>query len=609
MPKRALVIGLLVLLCVVAPACGGGERGGSGASRPGVGPTGVANPPFEGTPPDEPFVFQGTGTYGGTLVFSVISDPKSFNPITSSETSTTAVIVGPVYVPLFGFDNIAQHIDDGLTTSHESTPDGKIWTIKLRKGVRWSDGQPFTADDVKFTYDVAFDKGVDNSIKSSFEQSDKSLPVVEKVDDLTVKFTLKEPNALFLDNVGSTYIIPKHKWEGAWKSGSFMTTLGVDTNPADIVGLGPFRIKEFKAGERILLERNPYYWKVDTNGQRLPYLDRVIMQIVPDLNAMLLNFQNGTTDMHYNVRPEEVDLLKREEAAKGYKVTDLGQSFNVTYFCVNQHTGKSETTGKPYVDPVKLAWFRDPKFRQAIAYGIDRAGIVKTVFQGLGGPVYGITTAANKLWYDDNAVVKYTYDVEKAKSLLKEIGIEDRDGDGVAEDAKGNKIAFNLTTNTNNPSRVQIATFIKDNLRGLGMDINLAPLPFNSLVGQLQDTHDWEAVVGSWQSANPPDPVLMKNIFLSSGRIHYSFPLQPKPSTEWEARIDELMQQNQVTIDLAERQKQFAEVQHLWSEFLPEIDLVAPNYFVAVKEYVANVRPSPLPLYTYWNIEELYLTR
>jgi peptide/nickel transport system substrate-binding protein len=602
--KRAVAFAVVSLVALAAACTQSGGPGGPG------GPSGVPSPPFEGEPPEEAYVFKGTpGTYGGTLVFSAISDPKSWNPITSSETSTTAITNGPVYIPIFGFDNIAQHIDDGVTTSHESTPDGLVWTIKLRKGVRWSDGHPFTADDVKFTFDVAFDPNVDNSIKSSFEQTDGSLPVVEVVDPHTVRFTLKEPSALFVDNVGSTYLVPKHKWEAEWKAGNFQRTLGIDTKPEDIVSLGPFRVKEFVTQQRVVLERNPHYWKVDTKGQRLPYLDRVIIQIVPDQNAMLLNFQNGTTDMNYAVRPEDVDLLRREEAAKDFKVYDLGPGFNWIYLLVNQHTGKSETTGKPHVDPAKLAWFRDVRFRQACSYAIDRDSILRTVYQGLGVPVYSFTPPANKVWYDEAAIKKYPFDPARARELLKEMGLEDRNGDGIIEDAKGTPVAFTLNTNSNNPSRIQVCTVIKDNLKAVGIDVNFQPIPFNSMVDMLQKTHEWEAVVGGWQSGNPPDPVLMKNIVLSSGILHYSFPQQTTPSTPWEKQIDDLMAQNQRTIDLTQRKAQLAEVLKIWTENLPEIDLVAPNYFVAVKNKVGNMRPSPLPLYTYWNIEELYLTK
>ncbi|MCC6745426.1 MAG: ABC transporter substrate-binding protein [Acidobacteria bacterium] len=604
MKLRAIAFALVTVFCI-ATGCSGPASG-----PPGAGPTGVANPPFEGEPPAEPYVYEGeTGVYGGMLVIPTAQDPKSFNGLTAGETSTTGIVNGPIYSALIGFDNISQKIDNGLCTSIESSEDNLVWTFKIRKGVRWSDGEPFTANDVKFNFDVAFDKNIDNSVKSTFEQSDGTLPKVEAVDDLTVKFTLTEPNAIFLDNVGSTYLVPRHKWEESYKKGEFADrALTIDTRPEDVVGLGPFRLKEFASEQRVLMERNPYYWKVDKKGQRLPYLDRVIFRIVPDMNTMLSVFQNGEVDMHWNVRPEDFSLLKREEQTGDYTVQELGPGYNVLYIMVNQNTGKNKA-GKPNVDPVLSEWFRNVKFRKALAHAIDRQAIITTAFQGLGTPVETFCPPANKVWYDKDASVSYDYSPDKAKALLKEVGLEDRDGDGVAEDAAGHKCAFRLVTNSNNQARVAAATVIKENLKAVGIDITYQGVEFNSMVDALQKTFDWDAAIGGWQSGNPPDPVLMKNIVLSSGMLHFSFPLQKSPSTEWEKRIDELMMANARTVDLAERKKQFSEVQHLWSENLPEIDLLVPNYFVAVKNKIGNVRSSPLATYTYWNIDELYLKK
>lgn len=594
----------IALALLMAFGCGGGPGAGSIG-----GPTGVANPPFEGSAPEDAYVFKGTpGTYGGMMVMSLTQDPKSFNPITSSETSTTFILMGPVYVPLLGFDNIAQKVDNGLTLSYESTPDFLEWTFKLRKGIMWSDGHPFTADDVKFTFDTSFAAGVETSIKSMFVQKDESYPTVEVVDDYTVKFKLKEINAIFLDSIGSTYLIPKHKWESAVKAGKFQQALGLDTKPEDVIGLGPYRIKELVSQQRVVLERNPYYWKVDTKGQRLPYIDRVIFKIDPDLNTVLLSFQAGQTDMMYQVRSEEFDTLKRQEAEKDFTVTDLGSGFNIIYLMVNQHTGKNDK-GKPYVNPTLSTWFTNPKFRQALSYGIDREGIIKTVYNGLAEPIYSFTPPANKVWYNDEVVTKYPFDPEKSKAMLKELGLEDRDGDGIAEDTKGNKLEFRLMTNSENPTRKKVCTYLVDNLKRIGVKVAFQDIPFNSMVTAVQDTHDWDAVLGGWSSANPPDPILMKNIVLSSGLLHYSYPQQKTPATEWEKQIDEAMARNGSTLDLAERKKAFDEVSRLWSANLPEIDILASNYFVAAKNRFGNFKPSPLPLFTYWNIEELYLTK
>ncbi len=600
--KRRFAL-LSVIVCVVLAA----------ACKPTVGPTmtsgGVANPPFLGQPPQDPYVFNGTGTYGGMFVMSIPSDPGTFNPITSTDSSSNQIIQGPVFTTLLGLDNITQEISSGMASSYEASADGLVWTFHLRKGLMWSDGTPFTAADVKFSFDVTFDPKIDNSAKSSFEQSDHTYPLVEAVDDLTVRFTLKEPNGAMLINVGTVYLVPKHKLEAAWKAGTFSSAWGIDVNPAELVTCGPYRLIEYVANQRVVLERNPYYWKVDSNGQRLPYIDRVVIEIVADMNTALLNFKAGQTDMMYTVKPEDVPGLRAEEAAKDFKVYDLGPGFNVYYFMVNQNPGRSEKSGKPFVDPVKIAWFTDVKFRQALSYAIDREAMVKTIFNGFGVPVYSQISPANKEWYDEASIVKYPHDIEKAKALLKEIGMEDRDGDGVIEDSKGHPVSFKLTTNGDNNQRIAMATLLKNDFKSVGIDVSVNAIPFQSVIKSLQELHDFDSVIGGWQSGNPPDPILSNNIYLSNGFVHYSNPNQKTPATPWEARIDELMNANQRTVDIAVRKERIKEVLHLWSENLPEIDLVAANYFVAAKNRFGNFRPSALPYYTYWNLDELYLTK
>jgi peptide/nickel transport system substrate-binding protein len=605
MRNRALALVTVVLLALTA-ACGtpdGSIGGGPGA------PTGKPNPPFLGEAPAEPFVFQGNpGTYGGMMVLASISNPKTFNPVLANEQSTTEVTNVLTNAALVQYNNVEQKEEYGLASSHEVSLDNLVWTFHLRKGVRWSDGQPFTADDVIFNFDLIFDPTVLTAAKDAFKSSDGSLPKVEKVDDYTIRFTLKEYNALFFANVGSVYLVPRHKIEPIHKAGNFMQAYALNTSPEDIVGLGPYRVVSFATDQRLILERNPYYWKVDTKGQRLPYIDRLIMLIVPDENARLLKFQNGEVDVLQKVRPEDVELLKRIETSGDLKVHELGASLNVTYLAFNQHTGRDKS-GKAYVDPVKQAWFTNTKFRQAISTAIDRTGLLRTVYLGHGTPIYSFTSPANKQWYNASTVVERPHDPEKAKQMLREIGMEDRNGDGVIEDAKGNIVELTINTNSNNPTRVNALTFLKNNLATIGIRLNAQPLDFNDLISKLRDTHDWDAVVMGWQTGVPPDPVLMKNILLSSGNSHNWFPRQPTPATEWERRIDELVGVNSSSLDLAERKAAYDEIMKIWTEQLPEIDLMAENWNVAAKNRVGNFRPSILPPYAWWNIEEMYLSK
>jgi peptide/nickel transport system substrate-binding protein len=519
------------------------------------------------------------GRRGGSLYLATVGTPTTLNAAMANDTASTRLIAA-LYAPLVGYDAVAQQTTDGLAKSYTVSDDGLVWTFHLRKGVRWSDGVPFDADDVVFSFGIVFDPNVPTSLHSTFEQSDGTFPKIEKLDAHTVRLTFTEVNALTLENFGSVYLLPRHKLSKAYDDGGFVTTLGVETDPKDVVGLGPFRVKEVVLSgidDRVVVERNPYYWKQDRRGQRLPYLDEVVFRVVPDMNAALLAFQSGESDMHV-LRPEEYKLLGRDEATGGYKTHNLGAGLNVTYLLFNRNDPKSSETGD--LDPLQVAerrWFSNVKFRQAISHAIDRARIVKEVYYGKAEPVSTFVTPGNALWYDPSAAVRYPRDLKRAKQLLAEIDILDRDGDGRLEDVEGNPIEFTIRTNSNNPSRVMTVALIAEDLKKLGITARVEPVPFGTMVEMLQDSHDFDAVVGGWQSGNPPDPILMKQIILSSGRLHYGRPLQPEPATEWERKIDGLMYQNQRTRDLTRRQRQFSEIQRLWSENLPEIDLVATH--------------------------------
>jgi peptide/nickel transport system substrate-binding protein len=571
-------------------------------SRKRVGIGGKPDPPFLGEAPEDAAVVDAEpGNYGGTLVIAQPANPKSFNPITVSDAQTAMMINDIVYKSLTEFDNEKQESVPALAKRWEATPDGLHWKFFLRKGVRWSDGEPFTADDVVFTFDVAFDPNVDATPRSLVTQSDGSLPTYEKVDDYTVALHLKEPNALLVAAMTDFRIIPKHKWEAVYKAGNFNQALLVNTDPKDIVGLGPYRITSFASDQKIEYERNPYYWKIDTKGQRLPYIDRVVMLLVPNFNTTYLKFQNGETDMVYSINPDSVDLLKRDERKGDYTIYDLGPSFNTVFLVLNQDL-------KKYKDQVKLKWFRNVKFRQAVSCAIDREAIVRTVFHGLGVPIYGFDSPANKLWYTDN-IPKCPYDPERAKALLKEIGITDRNGDGVAEDAEGHPIRFSLTTNSNNSVRVNIGTLIKDFLSRIGMDVNFQPIDANTLITKLRSIRDFDAAVFGWQVGVPPDPIELKNALLPTADLYMAFPNQQVPSTDWEKELARLIGLCSSTLDLASRQRYYWDAMRIWSENLPEIDLVATKYFVGAKNRFGNFKPSPLANYTYWNIEEIFFKK
>jgi peptide/nickel transport system substrate-binding protein len=585
--------------------------------KPSGGPvsSGTPNPPFEGTPPEDAYVFQGEpGVYGGQWVMAIPNEPKRFNIITAVETSSNLVLQNHVFRPLVDYRNGGANPDfePGICSKWEASPDAKVWTFYLRKGVRWSDGEPFNADDVIFSYDLIKDTRVDTSLRDAFNEGKDAtgkdlMPDLQKLDDFTVRFTLHQPNGAFLDAVINLFPVPKHKWEQAWRDGKFNEVMKVSDDPKDVVGLGPFRIKEFTSGQRVVLERNPFYWKVDKKGQRLPYLDRMIFIIARDFNTVTAKFQAGEIDGMDRIRGEEFSLVQKMESPD-IKVEDVGITLDSYWMNLNQNPGTNAKNGKPYVEPWKLKLFRNQKFRQAISYAIDREGLANTVFAGRAVPIYSIVTPGDKMWYSDS-VMKYPYNKDLAKQMLAEVGLKDTNGDSFLEDAEGHTIAITLNTNTGNSQREGTAAFIAKNLQDVGIKATSSPIDFNLIGDLLGSTYNYESIVLGWQSGVPPGMTNVKNVLLSSSQNHTFYPQQKTPATEWEGKIDELVKQTEQTLDPGERKKLYGEIQRIWSEQCAEIGLIAERLGVAYKSKFANVLPSTLPPRLTWNCDEIYIKK
>jgi peptide/nickel transport system substrate-binding protein len=547
------------------------------------------------------------GVRGGRLKIANFTDPKTFNPITANETSSLDLIYW-LFDGLVKKNQITHEMEPGLAERWTMEADKKTWTFYLRKGVRWSDGKPFTADDVVFTFnDVVYNTNIVN-VRVDYIRFDGKNFAVSKIDDHTVRVVTPDIYAPFLEFFAyDVRILPKHILSRAVAEKRFEAAYGVNTPPEELVGTGPYRLKQHKTGQFTLVERNPYYWQVDLKGQRLPYFDAVIMMVVPDQNAMSLRFLNGETDLIEFVRPEEYDRFKETAANGGFKLLELGVTPQRDLIIFNQNTG-TDAAGKPHVNPAKLKWFRETKFRQAVSFAIDRPSIVQSTLGGRGEPNYGFMTKANQRWVNPK-IAQYPYNPARAKQLLAEIGILDRNNDGMLEDAQGNAIEFEMNTNAGNSRREKGAVIVQDDLKKLGIRVNFRPLDFNTIVQKMTHTFDFECIFLGLASESV-DPAESLNVLRSSGFSHEWFPRQKTPSTEWEARIDALMAANLKTFDFAERKKHFDEVQAIFAEQMPMIPTVAMNAYSAVRNNIGNVRPIVHHHNRLiWNIEELYFKK
>lgn len=586
----AVVLGLVLII----GSAGCGKR-----------PSGDA-PQFVGPLPEPPMKYDiEPGQHGGRLVMSTFGEPKTFNPITANESSSTDITTF-LYAFLLRLDLETFEVAPGLAQSWSVSDDRKTWTFKLRKGLRWSDGKPLTADDVTFTWQVIYNTNINNVVRDQFFIDGKPF-VVTNLDELTVRVTTPDIYAPFLEFFGAgVAILPRHVLEGAVREKRFESAYGVNTPPSGLIVSGPFRLKEYKSAQHVLLERNPHFAGVDPKGQRLPYLENVIWLNVPDHNAMALRMLQGETHVHQFLRPDELDRFAEEARRGKFRVLELGTAMEPNYLWFNQNTNFK--SGKPIVAPARLQWFRNQKFRQAMAHAIDRPSIIQSIYAGRANANYGFLTPANARWFNPNTP-QYPYSHDKAKALLAEIGIQDRDGDGILEDGDGNKIEFTLITNTGNTIREKMGVFLQEDLKRLGVQLTFQRLDFNVLVDKMNNTYDYEAALVV-MGGSGIDPVLNMNVLLSSGFTHVWFPRQEKPSTQWEARIDELMNLQLKTIEFAERKKYFDEVQQILGEQLPMISIVAAQAFAVVDTRLANLRPSlAASLRVTWNPEEIYFRR
>jgi peptide/nickel transport system substrate-binding protein len=548
------------------------------------------------------------GIPGGRLVIAEPGDPKTFNPITANESSSED-IYRFFFASLLGDDPVTQEVEPGLAMSWTNSPDGKTWTFKLRKNLRWSDGEPLTADDVVFTCnEVIYNPAIDNVMRDALTVDGKKF-IVSKIDDLTVQVVTPEVYAPFLEGFGAGVpILPKHILAKTVADGTFTSAYGINWNPKDIVCSGPFMIKEYKPAQSILLERNPYFCEVDKKGQRLPYFDNIVFTIVPDRNAISLRFLSSECDIHDFIYANEYDHFKTESAKGKFNLLEPGIGMETDFFWFNENTNVNPKTGQPLVDPKKLKWFRNPKFRQACAYAIDRDSIIKSIFSGRAVPNFGLVTPGNKKWYNPNTP-QYAHDLDKARALLKEIGIEDRNGDGILEDADGNPIEFVFNTNIENNSRNKAAVLIQADLQKLGFKVIFQPVEFNTLVQKIDDTHDYDCILMGL-AGGAADPAFHANVVKSDGFTHQWFPRQKSPSTDWEARLDYLMDAQIKTLDFAERKKDFDEVQEIIGEQQPLVFTVTPFYYAAARSDIGNLRPTALSYHrASWNAEELYFKK
>jgi peptide/nickel transport system substrate-binding protein len=545
------------------------------------------------------------------IVSTILSDPKTFNAALSSESPNIFGFVGEGLVT----ENGKGEIEPALAESWQVSPDSKTITFTLKKNLKWSDGEPLTIDDVIFTFnEVYFNEDIPTDARDVLKiGKDRKLPTVKKIDADRIEFTTPEPFAPFLRTLGIS-ILPAHKLRSTIDKKDdkgkplFLSTWGINTKPADLVSNGLFALDSYTPAERLVFKKNPHYWRKDKQGNQQPYLQRYIWQIVESTDTALVQFRSGGLDS-FDVSPEFFSLLKKEEQKGGYKIYNGGPATGTTFMSFNLNQG--ERDGKPLVDPTKSRWFNNVKFRQAVAYGINRQRMINNIYRGLGAPQDSPISVPSPYFFSrQEGLPAYDYNPKKAKELLTAAGFKYNEQDNKLVDEDGNQVRFTLMTNSGNKIREAMGTQIKQDLALIGIEVNFTPIAFSLLLDRIDNSLNWDALLIGFTGGIEPNAGA--NFWSVDGGLHM-FNLQPPKGktqitgrvvADWEKQIDELYIQAAQELDESKRRQLYIETQKITQENLPCIYLVNRLSLSAVKNRVKGIDYSPISG-AFWNLHEL----
>jgi peptide/nickel transport system substrate-binding protein len=537
------------------------------------------------------------GIPGGRLVASLTAEPKTFNPVSLSDDASKAVVNGMV-ADLVHINRDSQLPEPALAKSWGVSADGRKYTIKLRSGLHFSDGFPLTADDVLFSFAVYLDERVHSPQRDLLVIGDKPI-VVKKINFDTIVFELSKPYGPGVRLFDGFAILPRHLLEPAYLKGTLEQSWTTASLPAEIAGAGPFRLKQYVPGQKLVLEKNPFYWKLDQKNSRLPYLDQLIFLFIPNQDAAFLRFQSGEIDLLSHMSPHDFASFQHDANLRHVQLLDAGSSleWNFLFFNLN--------------DPAKLSpavsrsqkWFSALGFRQAVSAAVDRQSMVRLVYQGKATPIWGPVTPGNKLWMDP-ALPQPPRSLVRARQLLRDAKFSWA-ANGDLLDPEHQPVRFTIVVASSNLERTNLATMIQEDLRQIGMRVSIVPLEFRALLNRVLDTHDYEACILGLGSGDT-DPNADSNVWLSDGETHIWNLHRGKPVTDWEAEIDNLMRKQLTEPSTDKRKVEFNRVQELLSANQPLVFLLSPHVLVGVKNKLGNFRPVVMDPVDLWNVEELY---
>ena len=523
-----------------------------------------------------------------------------------------------IYKGLISENGLTGELEPALAESWVLSENKKRIIFTLRSELKWSDGKPLTADDVIFTYqDIYLNQKIPTIYRDFLRiGSSGAFPSVKKIDRRRVEFILPEPFAPFLRYIEKLKILPAHALRDTILSTDgdgkplFLSTWNTNTQPQKIISNGPFKLANYIPSQRIILEKNPFYWRNDSAGNSLPYIDKLIIQIIPSTDNQLIRFRSGELDS-IGVDPEAFQLLKREEERGKYKIYNRGAlGYRFVGFNLNQ---AKNSEGKPLLNPIKSRWFNNLAFRQAVAYAINRQQINNTIYRGLGEIKHSPLGVQSSYYLSPEAGLKvYKYNPEKSKKILLDSGFQYNDANELL-DENGNRVEFTILVKSEEKLRIDTAVKIQGDLSHIGIKANLQILNFNSVLKKLLYSRDWECYVGAFGITDADIEPNLLSLFWSSNGSFHQFNLGSKPGepkiknwqvSDWEKEIDRLFTAAYQTIDENKRREIYGEFQQIVAEQLPIFFLVNPLAIQAVRNHIDNFKSSAIGS-AFWNIDEL----
>lgn len=543
----------------------------------------------------EPFVWPsawttaepGEAQYGGTYRVYEISDIKTFNPAVT-DTSTTFTGFWFDQAQLLGRDPITNEWYPYAASAFEVSEDGLTVNVTVREGMKWSDGETLDANDYYATYLIETSENrMSNGYDSWF--IDGAPITVDLIDDYNLVFNFPAPDRQALPVVALSPM-PDHILGEMWRTegaDAVGEAWGNSIDVSQLVGAGPFIPTVHQPGERLVMERNPYFgeWNVDEEGNALPYLDAVSLTFVTDSDAALNLYLAGELDSFSPRNYDDIGLIANA-VNNGEISADIFE--NISPVASSQFIVFNWNKAS---DPFKEDLFRNTDFRRAMSHLTDRAAMIDLVYQGAAEPMYNSVYQVFSTWVNNDAP-RYDYDPEAARALLAGIGFTQTNSDGWLVDANGNELAFTLTTNAGNVQREQLIQIFADAARDIGVNVTTLPLDFNLMVGQLTsegDDRDFDAILIGLTGGNADWPFGSNVVPWGTGLHMYN--MSPTYVSPQELQMGRLYYAGRQELDNEAALEIAFELQEVEASLSPIIYTVSPTAHASWLSHVSGELP------------------